>query len=139
MKKEETLLMSLHNIEWFKENEVMTLINDLRNKYNDDPINIISYNPIGYVCNIEAISNFYEDNLLKLASVICRSIIQGHPLQDGNKRFGMYLATYFLALNNIKITADNESYVSLALSIAKDEVNLDRICEWFCNNTLNFE
>ena len=49
--------------------------------------NIISYSPIGYISNLEAVSNFYDDDVLVLAVVICRSIIQEHQLQDGNKRF----------------------------------------------------
>ena len=127
--------MSLRHIEWLAENEIHALITDLREKYSDDPINIISYNSIGYVCNLEAVSNFYEDNVLKLAAVICRSIIQGHPLQDGNKRFGMYLATYFLSLNNIAVSASNEDYVDIALKIARGETGIEAVYLWFCKNT----
>lgn len=127
--------MSLQNIEWLNENEIASLISDLQEKYTDDPINLVSYNPIGYVCNLEAISYLYDDNVLILASVICRSIIQGHPLQDGNKRFGMYLATYFLGLNNFDVTASNDDYVHVALSIAKSEMDLEKIYEWFCCHT----
>ena len=50
--------------------------------------------------------------MLKLATVIYYSIVQGHLLQDGNKRFGVYLATYSLDLNNILVSASNESYVA---------------------------
>ena len=128
--------MPLRRIEWLKEDEIVALIEDLREKYRDDPINLISYNPIGYVCSLEAVANFYEDDVLRLAAVICRSIIQGHPLQDGNKRLGMYLATYFLALNDISITADNEQYVQIALSLARGEIDLEHLYRWFCNNSL---
>ena len=128
--------MSLQSIEWLDEAEVYTLIDDLREKYCDDPINIISYNPIGYVCRLDAIANFYDDDILKLAAVVCRSIIQGHPLQDGNKRFGMYLATYFLGLNNILVSADNENYVDIALRTAKSEADIEAVYLWFCQNTI---
>ena len=67
--------------------------------------------------------------------MICRSVIQGHPLQDGNKRLGMCLATFFLELNNVVVTANNEDYVSIALSIARSEAKLEAIYQWFCNNT----
>ncbi len=112
--------MFLQNIEWLDETEVYALIDDLREKYCDDPIHIISYNPIGYVCRLDAIANFYDDDILKPAAVICRSIIQGHPLQDGNKRFGMYLATYFLGLNNILVSADNENLCRYSLEDSKE-------------------
>ena len=104
-------------------------------QYSDDPINIISYNSIGYVCGLEAIAGFYDDDILKLAAVMCRSVIQGHPLQDGNKRFGLYLATYFLELNNIRVTADDDDYVAVALRIAKSEADLEAVYQWFHDNT----
>ena len=125
----------MQNIEWLEENEIISLIDDLREKYSDDPINIISYNSIGYVCGLEAVAEFYEFDILKLAAVICRSVIQGHPLQDGNKRFGMYLATYFLELNNIAVTVNDNDYVSIALRIAKSEADLETVYQWFCDNT----
>ena len=90
---------------------------------------------LGYVCNLEAVSYLYGDDVLMLASVVCRSIIQGHPLQDGNKRLGMYLATYFLGLNSFDVTANNDDYVAVAISIAKGEMDLKGIYEWFCCNT----
>ena len=126
----------MQNIDWLDETEIRALVDDLREKYCDDPINIISYNPIGYVCNLEAIANFYNDDILKLAAVICRSIIQGHPLQDGNKRLGMYLATYFLGLNNIIVSASTKDYVDIALKIAKGEADINAVYEWFCQNTI---
>ena len=125
----------MQHIEWLAESEIHALIDDLREKYSDDPINIISYNPIGYVCRLDAISNFYNDDILKLAAVICRSIIQGHPLQDGNKRFGMYLATYFLGLNNIAVIASNEDYVDIALRIARGDADIEAVYLWFSQNT----
>lgn len=70
-----------------------------------------------------------------MATVICRSIIQGHPLQDGNKRLRIYLATYFLSLNDIAVTVDNEEYVEIALRIAKGEADIDTIYKWLCLNT----
>lgn len=125
----------MQNIEWLEEREIITLIDELRIQYSNDLINIISYNSIGYVCRLEAVARFYDDDILTLAAVICRSVIQGHPLQDGNKRFGMYLATYFLELNNIRVTADDNDYVSIALRIARSEAGLEAIYQWFCDNT----
>ena len=125
----------MRNIEWLEENEIITLIDELRSQYSDDPINIISYNSIGYVCGLEAVARFYDDDILMLAAVICRSVIQGHPLQDGNKRFGMYLATCFLELNNIIVTANDDDYVAIALRVAQSTADLEAVYQWFCDNT----
>ncbi len=124
------------SINWVEDDEALSLIGDLQEQYHDDPIRLISYNAIGYVCSLEAVSSYYGDDPLKLAAVICRSIIQGHPLQDGNKRFGMYLATYFLGLNDISVTADNEDYVRVALDLARGTMNLEDVFQWFCHNTV---
>lgn len=88
--------MPLPSIEWLCEDEIWEAISSLKEQYENDPICVINFNPIGYILKLEDISYFFEDNILLLASVIIRSIIQGHPLQDGNKRLGMFLGTYFL-------------------------------------------
>nr|MBQ6740464.1 hypothetical protein [Synergistaceae bacterium] len=85
--KEKLLSICSQDINWLAEENIISVINKLQAKYLDEPINIISYSPIGYISNLEAVSNFYDDDVLVLAVVICRSIIQGHQLQDGNKRF----------------------------------------------------
>ncbi len=131
---DELLLTCSQNIDWLSESDIKAIIYDLQVQYADEPINIISSGPIGYVSKLEALSNFYGDDILKLAAVICRSIIQGHPLQDGNKRFGMALVTNFLELNNIKLTVDDEEFIKAALKLAKDEVDLEALYQWICNN-----
>ncbi len=88
--------MPSQSIEWLYEDEIWEAISSLKEQYENDPICIINFNPIGYILKLEGISYFFEDDLILLASVIIRSIIQGHPLQDGNKRLGMFLGTYFL-------------------------------------------
>ncbi len=102
--------MPLPSIEWLCEDEIWEAISSLKEQYENDPICIINFNPIGYILKLEDISYFFEDNILLLASVIIRSIIQGHPLQDGNKRLGMFLGTYFLEKNGILITATDEAF-----------------------------
>ena len=48
----------------------------------------------------------------------------------------MYLATYFLALNNIIVSASNENYIDIALKIAKSEADIEAVYLWFCQNTV---
>ena len=94
------------------------------------PICIINFNPIGYILKLEDISYFFEDNILLLASVIIRSIIQGHPLQDGNKRLGMFLGTYFLEKNGILITATDEAFFETAMEMACGKVRVEQLYCW---------
>ena len=95
--------MSLQSIEWLDEEAILDAVLLLQEQYAGDPIGIINLNPIGYVTNLAAVSHYYDSDLLALASVIGRSIIQGHPLQDGNKRLGILLMTLFLSENGLRL------------------------------------
>ena len=65
-----------------------------------------------------------------------RSVIKGHPLQDGNKRLGMVLAEAFLALNDVTIVGSDQSYFELALGLASGDIDEKRLLEWLTTNTL---
>lgn len=67
--------MRLPNTEWLTEEAVAELLDSLRSKHSDEPIYIINPNPIDYVLQLEAISNFFDDDLLLLGSTVIRSII----------------------------------------------------------------
>lgn len=101
--------MPLPSIEWLCEDEIWEAISSLKEQYENDPICIINFNPIGYILKLEDISYFFEDNVLLLASVIIRSIIQGHPLQDGKKGWACFSGhtfskkTEFLSLRPTKL------------------------------------
>ncbi len=118
------------NIEWITEDAVYAALEMLQSAYTEDPICIINYNPIGYVLQLEAVSNFFEDDILLLAATIIRSIIQGHPLQDGNKRFGMVLGTYFLALNGFSLNASDEEYFDAAIGLASGRIDGENLRDW---------
>lgn len=122
--------MPLPSIEWLCEDEIWEAISSLKEQYENDPICIINFNPIGYILKLEDISYFFEDNILLLASVIIRSIIQGHPLQDGNKRLGMFLGTYFLEKNGILITATDEAFFETAMEMACGKVRVEQLYCW---------
>jgi len=122
--------MPSQTIEWLCEDEIWEAISSLKEQYENDPICIINFNPIGYILKLEDISYFFEDDLILLASVIIRSMIQGHPLQDGNKRLGMFLGTYFLEKNGILITATDEAFFEMAMGMACGNVQLEQLCGW---------
>lgn len=127
--------MPLQNIEWLSVGSIDEVINSLRSQYADDPIVIINESPIEYVLNLEAISAYYEEDVLQLAAVIYRSIIQGHPLQDGNKRLGMLLGSYFLEINGLTLAASNDDFLKTALAIAQGFMSREDIYHWLRQNT----
>ena len=127
--------MPLQSIEWLTEEDAKEAMVSLQLKFSDDPIYILDFNPIGYVLQLEAISDFFNDDLLLLGATIIRSIIKRHPLHDGNKRFGMILGTYFLALNGILITATDQAYFETALGLASGTINRDELFEWLRDNS----
>lgn len=121
------------NIEWLSPESIDEVIASLQTRYEDDPIVIINEEPIEYVLNLEAVAYYYGDDVRRLAAVIFRSVIQGHPLQDGNKRLGMLLGTYFLEINGYVLTAGNEDFLNKALEIARGRMHLEDIYQWLMN------
>lgn len=89
---------------WLEEDDVYAVIDSLSKRYPEDEIHIIDKGPLEFVANLRGLSHFYGGTLLAIASVIMRSVIQDHPLQDGNKRLGMILGNVFLENNNCTIT-----------------------------------
>lgn len=122
--------MPLPNIERLSPESIDDVTESLRCQYADDPISIINEEPIEYVLHLEALSRYYDDDVYRLAAVIFRSIIQGHPLQDGNKRMEMLLGTYFLKINGYTLTAGNDEFLNTALEIARGELHLQGIYQW---------
>ena len=122
--------MPLPNIERLSPESIDDMIESLRCRYADDPISIINEEPIEYVLHLEALSCYYDDDVYRLAAVIFRSIIQGHPLQDGNKRMEMLLGTYFLKINGYTLTAGNDKFLNTALEIARGELHIQGIYQW---------
>ena len=122
--------MPLPNIERLSPESIDDVIESLRCRYADDPISIINEEPIEYVLHLEALSCYYDDDVYRLAAVIFRSIIQGHPLQDGNKRMEMLLGTYFLKINGYTLTAGNDKFLNTALEIARSELHIQGIYQW---------
>jgi len=73
--------------------------------------------------------------VLLLCAVIIRSTIKNQPLQDGNKRLGIFLGEYFLDKNNIELVAKSSDLFDIAISVAKSEIDKDEIYWWLKKNT----
>jgi death-on-curing protein len=71
-----------------------------------------------------------------MAAAYLFHIAQNHPFIDGNKRVGAAAAYVFLALNEIRLTADNDAYAELVLSVARGETPKSAVAEFFRANTI---
>ncbi len=119
---------------WLEEDDVYAVIDSLSKRYPEDEIHIIDKGPLEFVANLRGLSHFYGGTLLGIASVIMRSVIQDHPLQDGNKRLGMILGNVFLENNNCTITASDEDYFEMALALATSEADRNDLFRWLQSN-----
>ena len=57
-----------------------------------------------------------------MAAAYLFHIVQNHPFIDGNKWGGAAAAYVFLALNDMRLTADVDAYAELVLSVAHGEL-----------------
>ena len=71
-----------------------------------------------------------------MAAAYLFHIVQNHPFIDGNKRVGAVAAYVFLALNDVRLTADNDAYADLVLSVARGETPKSAVAEFFRANTI---
>ena len=97
--------MSSQGIEWLDEEAILDAVLLLQEQYAGDPIGIIN-------------------------AVIGRSIIQGHPLQDGNKRLGILLMTLFLSENGLRLQASEKEIAETALSLARGTLDFNGLRSW---------
>lgn len=70
-------------------------------------------------------------DVFEMAGAYLYHIVQNHPFIDGNKRTGAAAAIVFLAINDIKITADEDGLVDLTLAVATGQAGKSRIAEFF--------
>jgi len=63
-------------------------------------------------------------------SIMTYSVINNHPMHDGNKRLGIGLMLVLLKKNNIQIKYTQKELIDLGLSIAKNECKTKDINKW---------
>ena len=71
------------------------------------------------------------------AAVYIRSIIDGHPFLDGDKRTAIAAAAVFLENNGYLLTAKAGEVEKLALKVTNRKPNLAAIAKWLKKNTKN--
>ncbi len=75
-------------------------------------------------------------DLCEMAAAYLFYLVQNHPFLDGNKRAGAVAAYVFLALNHWRLTADNDTYADLVLSVARGETPKSAVADFFRANTV---
>ena len=79
---------------------------------------------------------FLHCDLCEMAAAYLFHFVQNHPFIDGNKRVGAVAAYVFFALNDVRLTADNDTYADLVLSVARGETPKSAVAEFFRANTI---
>ena len=81
------------------------------------------------------VGQFLHADLCEMAAAYLFHIVQNHPFIDGNKRVGAVAAYVFLALNDVRLTADQTTYADLVLSAACGKTPKSTVAEFFRANT----
>ena len=65
--------------------------------------------------------------LVAKAAALLHSIVQSHPLVDGNKRLGWLAAVVFLDLNDVHVDMDDDAAFGLVMHVAEGSLDVDGI------------
>lgn len=71
----------------------------------------------------------YPTLSLKAAAIV-HSVINNHPMVDGNKRSAWVILNFFLVKNNRALSATQDEGFSLIMSIAEKRLELEEIAAW---------
>jgi death-on-curing protein len=80
---------------------------------------------------------FLHSDPYEMAAAYLFHIVQNHPFLDGNKRVGAAAAYVFLALNNVRLLAEEEDYAELVLSVARRETPKSAVAGFFRANSVS--
>ena len=83
--------------------------------------------------------SYLHTDHFEMAAAYLFHIVQNHPFVDGNKRVGAVAADVFLTLNGFQLTADEDSYADLVLSVARGETSKSAIAEFLRANSRHAE
>jgi death-on-curing protein len=80
----------------------------------------------------------YEEtpDLPKLAAYYACGIVHNHPFVDGNKRAGFIIAASFLALNGIRLRADQVEAAKTFFAVAAGEIDEDMLAHWIKEHSI---
>ena len=70
---------------------------------------------------------------LKTAALM-DSLVNNHPMMDGNKRSSWFAANLFLELNGFELTAETDDAFAFILRIATNEASLADTADWLSSH-----
>ena len=79
---------------------------------------------------------YLHTDVSEMAAAYLFHLVQNHPYIDGNKRVGTVAADVFLAMNDLQLTAEQDEYADLVLSIARGEKSKSATAEFFRANSV---
>lgn len=71
----------------------------------------------------------YPTLQLKAAAMV-HSVINNHPMVDGNKRSAWVILNFFLVLNNRQLRSSQDNAYEFIMSIAEKRIELEEIAAW---------
>jgi death-on-curing protein len=74
---------------------------------------------------------YLHEDIYAMAAAYLYHIVRNHPFIDGNKRTGAVAAVVFLALNGIKIIADEDDFELIVRNVAEGSIGKPDVAEFF--------
>lgn len=74
------------------------------------------------------------EDLAKLAASYAVGIVRNHPFVDGNKRMAFVALALFLALNGLRLKADQADAFRQIYSLASNQLSEDELAIWIRHN-----
>jgi death-on-curing protein len=78
---------------------------------------------------------YLHTDLCEMAAAYLFHVVRNHPFVDGNKRVGAVAADVFLALNDVRLTADPDAFAELVLSVARGGTPKSTVAQFLRDNT----
>ena len=106
---------------------------ELARRLLGDPPPIRDIGLLGAAAARPQASAFGEDaypDIWSKAAALLHSVVNNHPLVDGNKRLGWLAAAVFLELNDASVTAAaNDDVYDLVMSVGSSDIGVEDIAE----------
>jgi death-on-curing protein len=75
--------------------------------------------------------SYGEEDTAVLAAAYAFGVARNHAFVDGNKRTAWVLARLFLAINEAKISFDQQDAIRVMLALAAGELSEEEMADWF--------
>ena len=73
-------------------------------------------------------------DIIELAAIYTKGIVQNHPFVDGNKRTGFTVGVVFLELNRFEFKASEENVIQTVLALAAGDLDEAGYASWLRSN-----